>query len=68
MMRKTETMNLRVTPELKELVKLAAEREHRTASNFIDFLVRDYCDRHNIAAVPVISKKGLVRSSGKSKG
>ena len=30
MERRTETLNLRVTSELKELVRLAAEREHRS--------------------------------------
>ena len=40
---KTETLNLRVTPEVKELVRLAAEKQHRTISNFVEVLVREHC-------------------------
>ena len=36
--RKTETLNLRVTPELKGLLRLASTREHRTLSNMVEFL------------------------------
>lgn len=50
MERKTETLNLRVTPELKDLLRLASTREHRTLSNMVEFLVREHCERHQIAA------------------
>ena len=43
MERKTETLNLRVTPELKELIRMAAEQERRTIANFIEVLVRQHC-------------------------
>lgn len=49
MERKTDTLNLRITPELKELIRLAAEREHRTIANFIEVLVREHCDEKGIA-------------------
>nr|WP_213226740.1 DUF1778 domain-containing protein [Caballeronia sp. NK8] len=49
MERKTDTLNLRVTPELKELIRLAAEREHRTIANFIEVLVRQHCVEHDVA-------------------
>ncbi len=48
MAQKTETLNLRVSPELKELVRQAAAREHRTVANFLDWLVREHCARHGI--------------------
>lgn len=47
--RKTETLNLRVSPELKELTRLAAAREHRTVANLIEVLVREHCVRNGIA-------------------
>ncbi len=47
---KTETLNLRVSPELKKLVRLAAARDHRTIANFIEVLVREHCDRLGIGA------------------
>jgi uncharacterized protein (DUF1778 family) len=52
MERKTETLNLRVSPELKELIRLAADREHRTLANFIEVLIRKHCDVHGIHAQP----------------
>ncbi len=58
MERKTDTLNLRVTPELKELIRLAAEREHRTIANFIEVLVRQHCVEHGVA---VPSKQPLSR-------
>lgn len=48
--RKTETLNLRVSPELKDLVRQAAVREHRTIANFIEVLVREHCERLGITA------------------
>ncbi|MGS1033877.1 type II toxin -antitoxin system TacA 1-like antitoxin [Burkholderia glumae] len=48
MERKSDTLNLRVTPELKELIRLAAEREHRTIANFIEVLVRQHCVTHGV--------------------
>ena len=47
--RKTETLNLRVTPELKDLLRLASTREHRTLSNMVEYLVREHCERNQIA-------------------
>lgn len=40
--RKTETVNLRLSPRMKELLRTAAEREHRTLSNMIEAFVLDY--------------------------
>lgn len=56
MERRTETLNLRVTSELKELVRLAAEREHRSISNLIEVLVRDYCAKHRVRSESSVGK------------
>lgn len=48
--RKTETLNLRVSAELKELVRAAAAKDHRTIANFIEVLVREHCERAGIEA------------------
>lgn len=48
MERKSDTLNLRITPELKELIRIAAEREHRTIANFIEVLVRQHCVEHSV--------------------
>lgn len=55
---KTETLNLRVTPEVKELVRLAAEKQHRTISNFVEVLVREHCERHRVAVDEKLLKRG----------
>lgn len=52
MERKTETLNLRVSPDLKELIRQAADREHRTLANFIEVLVRKHCDEQGIQVQP----------------
>ena len=55
--RKTETLNLRVSPEMNELVRVAAARDHRTIANFIEVLVREHCERLGIAAGPMLTKR-----------
>ena len=45
---KTETLNLRVTPDLKHLIRGAADRQHRTISNFVEALVREHCEREGL--------------------
>jgi hypothetical protein len=50
MVRKSKTLNLRVTPEFKELVRVAAEHESRSISNLLEVLVRDHCRRRGVAA------------------
>ena len=46
--RKTETVNLRFTPSMKELLRFMAAREHRTQANMIECIVLDYCERNGI--------------------
>lgn len=57
MSRKTETLNLRVSPELKELIRLAADRDHRTIANFIEVLVREHCDRLGVEVGQELTKQ-----------
>ena len=37
---KTEVIRLRITPELKEQLRIRAESENRTMSNLIETLIR----------------------------
>lgn len=59
MVRKSETLNLRVTPEFKELVRVAAEHESRSISNLLEVLVRDYCRRRGVAATAGAPTSGV---------
>ncbi|MFW2571945.1 ribbon-helix-helix protein, CopG family [Legionella sp. 29fVS95] len=45
---KTATLSFRVDPELKEALRTAAVREHRSVANMVEVLIRDYCKRNDI--------------------
>jgi len=51
---KTTTLTFRIDPALKEGLRLAAEREHRSLANMVEVLIRDYCGQHGIA-IPSLS-------------
>ena len=42
--RKTTTLNLRVDPAIKDAIRAAAHREHRSIANMIEILIRRHCD------------------------
>lgn len=43
--RKTDAINLRMSPSTKELLRLAAEREHRTLSNMLEVLILEHASK-----------------------
>lgn len=45
---KTEQLGLRITPTAKALLREAAAREHRSASNMVEHLILEYCEKNNI--------------------
>ena len=49
---KTTTLTFRIKPALKEGLRAAAEREHRSIANMVEVLIRDYCGRNGIV-IPV---------------
>lgn len=44
---KTATLTLRLDPTLKEALRNAAEREHRSLANMVEVMILDYCGRHD---------------------
>ena len=46
---KVSTLNLRIEPGLKEAVREAAAREHRSVANMIEMLIRRHCDDSGIS-------------------
>jgi hypothetical protein len=46
---KNEVLTIRTTPEIKALLKLAAECEHRSAASMVEVLVLDYARLHGLA-------------------
>jgi len=45
---KTSTLNLRIDPAVKDAVKIAADKEHRSVANFIETLIRQHCEKVGI--------------------
>ena len=45
---KSETLTFRIKPELKEGLRAAAALDHRSISNMVEILIRDYCERKGI--------------------
>ena len=56
-LRKTGTMSLRVSPEFKTALRLAAERERRSQTNLLEHLIFAYCEQNGIAVKSFSSKK-----------
>lgn len=42
---KTTTLTFRIEPNLKDAVRTAADREHRSIANMVEVMIRDYCGR-----------------------
>lgn len=42
---KTATLSFRIEPGLKEVLRAAAEQEHRSIANMIEVMIREYCSR-----------------------
>ena len=45
---KISTLNLRIEPGIKEAVREAAAREHRSVANMVEMLIRRHCDETGI--------------------
>ena len=42
-------LSLRIDPNLKEAVRIAAYREHRSVANMVEVMIRDYCAHSGIS-------------------
>ena len=45
---KTSTLTSRMEPYLKEALRTATDREHRSIANMVAVLIWDYCGKHGI--------------------
>lgn len=59
---KTTTLTFRIEPGLKEALREAANREHRSIANMVEVLIRDYCEKHDI---PITAPKASTHTPGK---
>ncbi|WP_291511140.1 hypothetical protein [Acidithiobacillus sp.] len=47
---KNETLSIRTSAEIKQLLRLAADRERRSVASMIEILVLEYAGAHNLHA------------------
>jgi len=45
---KTATLNLRISPAVKDAVKIAADNDNRSVANFMETLIRKHCEHVGI--------------------
>ncbi|MBK8131268.1 MAG: hypothetical protein IPK48_00390 [Gammaproteobacteria bacterium] len=45
---KSTTLTFRIEPALKEALRTAAIREHRSLANMVEVMIRDHCGRNGI--------------------
>lgn len=64
---KNEVLTIRTSTEVKALLKMAAERERRSASSMVEVLVLDYCERNGIRSTNLtdIRKKAEAPDGGR---
>lgn len=47
---KAETLSIRTSAEIKQLLRLAAERERRSVASMVEVLVLEYARQHGLQA------------------
>jgi len=60
---KISTLNLRISPSVKEAVREAASREHRSVANMVEVLIRRHCDTAGIT-IPAESQAAQRNENG----
>lgn len=46
---KTGTLTFRIDASLKDALRTAAGREHRSIANMVKVMIRDYCSRNGVS-------------------
>lgn len=45
---KVETLSIRTSPDIKQLLRVAAKREHRSVTSMVEVLVIEYAHQHGL--------------------
>ena len=45
---KTSTLTFRIEPALKDALRAAAEKEHRSIANMVAVMIRTYCGNNDV--------------------
>lgn len=54
---KDETLSIRTSSEVKQLLRLAAEREHRSVASMMEVLILEYARHHRMQAAEISSSQ-----------
>ena len=49
---KNETLSIRTSTHIKQLLRMSAEREHRSIASMVEVLVLSYAEQHGIKPFP----------------
>jgi replication-associated recombination protein RarA len=68
---KTDTLNLRVAPSFKKMLKAVADGENRSMVNMLEVILVDYCQRYgtpnsDVAAAISTKRKRVADARGKA--
>jgi uncharacterized protein (DUF1778 family) len=58
---KDETLSIRTSADIKQLLKLAAVREHRSVASMVEVLVLAYAQEHGLEAEPDVPVTAVAR-------
>ena len=64
--RKSEAINLRMSPTTKELLRQVAEREHRTLSNMLEVLILEHAAKLGVNPIAPKRSEGTKRAKPRS--
>lgn len=53
---KTATLNLRINPSLKEALRIAALKQHRSIANMVELLIREHCQ---VKGIPIPEQQDI---------
>ncbi len=61
---KTATLTFRIELGLKESLRTAAEREHRSIANMVEMMILEYCGRNSVAIPESPGRRHKASSTG----
>ena len=47
--KKTAALNIRIDPDIKEAIRVAANRDHRSVANMVEMLILKHCEEVGIS-------------------
>lgn len=53
---KTTTLTFRIEPSIKEALRIAADRDHRSIANMVAVMIREHCAR---VGIPIQEKQAV---------